>query len=55
MSLDCVNLVTKSGDGKGGIKLSHAPAHLVPGNVRKCKGDVAGSGSERVLCYRRSE
>ena len=37
MSLNCMDLVTKSlslEDGKGDIKLSHGPGHLVPGNVR---------------------
>ena len=36
------------GVGKGGIKLSHGPGHLVPGNVRRGKEDVAGLGSERA-------
>ena len=35
MSLDCMDLVTNS--LSGGIKLSHVPGRLVPGNVRSGK------------------
>ena len=34
---DNLSLVAGLGVGKGGIKLSHGPGHIVPGNVRSEK------------------
>ena len=44
----CLSLPAGLGGGKGGIKLSHGPGHLVPGNVRSGQETWLVWASERA-------